>query len=1390
MHISSQPYQRLLDQLIAAHSNKELDIILSNHDELLTPQLIGWLADQVRTGNASLEWLDFIKDVVTRKLTFQWLYTTDDQQEDFLQQHQDWLLSNTSYNLLIELTESEISIKEYIDYYVIVLVNWAVKSFFSNENSAYQRQLLINAKQLFQHDHIFKEDPLLWATFQTFIGEIFAKLPTGDRSANQELAIQAFEQALNIYTKEAWPVEWALVLHNLGDVYQNRIKGDQSANQELAIQAYQQALSVCTQEAMPIKWANTLNNLGNVYRARIKGDQSANQELAIQAYQQALNVYTKEAWPVEWALVLHNLGNVYQNRIKGDQSANQELAIQAFEQALSVRTQEAMPEDWARTLNNLGAVYQDRIKGDLSANQELAILALEQALIVRTQEDRPLACAMTLNNLSNIYQNRIKGSRSENQEVVIQAYQQLLTIYTQEDRPIDWAMIQNRLGKVYLERIKGDRFTNQELAIQAYQQALSVYTQEVMPEDWAATLNNLGAVYQERDQGDRSVNQELAIQVYQQALSVHTQEAMPIKWAGTINNLGNVYRARIKGNQSANQELAIQAFEQALNVYTKEAWPVEWALTINNLGNVYQDRIEGDRSANQELSIQAFEQALSVRTKEAMPEDWARTFNNLGSAYQERIKGDQSANQELAIQAYQQSMSVYKQEEMPFDWAGLQNNLSNVYRDRIKGNPSENQELAIQSLQLALSVYTQEAMPFDWARTQHNMGIVYQGRINGDFSENQELAIQSLQMALIVFTQKAMPFDWARTQLVLGAVYQNRIKGNPSENQELAIQSLQMALSVYTQEAMPIEWASTLYNLASVYRKRIQGDRHVNQKLAIQASQQVLTVFQPDVLPLRSRKAAFSLGLLFIEVQEWEAARNAFETAHQAAENERQQQNITGRQRLAEETASLYIYLVNVCLQVGDESAAFAYALAAKGRADAERLGGVQSLEQLVTQYPDVADYYKHIRHMQQTLHELSIQLENQANSTSNPQQSDDEESRLKQYNQTYGAIRQIRYQLRQTFDELTFRFPLATSIQYASGLSSEKLIDLARETGATFIEYFQLQEGWVAFVVSPNSTLHCVQLPTGLLPVLEKQFHSSPLESILLSYQGRYPLDEKRTFATFYKNLINPLEEYLPQTGSVVIAPEGILHRIPFGALWKKNPAHRLADQFILAIVPSLSFLHRLVEQRKNRKPVLELSNGRLLSVVYPGNDPTAATYLRFVHKEADAVAEHFAEVKPLHDGDAKPDHLIKVCQQEDFSAIHFGCHGYFNAEAPEYSCLSLNGSLTVQQIVNELRLQNAPLVTLGACQTGLADSTIGGDMTGLAQALFIAGANTVIASLWSVEDESTQELFRHFYRKRAEPGITEAVAMQYAQQQVRQHPEWQDAYYWAAFQPIGLSL
>jgi hypothetical protein len=66
------------------------------------------------------------------------------------------------------------------------------------------------------------QNPPLWAALQNELANSLAQTPAGDRAQNIEQAIGAYQQALEVMTRQAMPVEWAETMMNLANAYNNR----------------------------------------------------------------------------------------------------------------------------------------------------------------------------------------------------------------------------------------------------------------------------------------------------------------------------------------------------------------------------------------------------------------------------------------------------------------------------------------------------------------------------------------------------------------------------------------------------------------------------------------------------------------------------------------------------------------------------------------------------------------------------------------------------------------------------------------------------------------------------------------------------------------------------------------------------------------------------------------------------------------------------------------------------------------------------------------------------------------------------------------------------------------------------------------------------------------
>ncbi len=268
-----------------------------------------------------------------------------------------------------------------------------------------------------------------------------------------------------------------------------------------------------------------------------------------------------------------------------------------------------------------------------------------------------------------------------------------------------------------------------------------------------------------------------------------------------------------------------------------------------------------------------------------------------------------------------------------------------------------------------------------------------------------------------------------------------------------------------------------------------------------------------------------------------------------------------------------------------------------------------------------------------------------------------------------------------------------------------------------------------------------------------------------------------RQVLSSLYRELISPLEPLLdeiagsPPVGEgsprkVAIVPHGLLHQAPFHAFF--DGERYLIERFEVSYASSAT-VFSLCQKRASRG----LEKALVLGVADP-LIPAAA-------EEARAVASHIPAAEVL-DGEEATFGALRE-KASGCGVLHLACHGMFRADNPMFSSLRLHDGWLPAADVLGLDLDGA-LVTLSACESARNQVLAGDELVGLARGFLGAGAATLVASLWLVQDETTAWLMERWYA-RLRDGVDRASALRDAQLALKER--WSHPYYWAPFVLVG---
>lgn len=233
-----------------------------------------------------------------------------------------------------------------------------------------------------------------------------------------------------------------------------------------------------------------------------------------------------------------------------------------------------------------------------------------------------------------------------------------------------------------------------------------------------------------------------------------------------------------------------------------------------------------------------------------------------------------------------------------------------------------------------------------------------------------------------------------------------------------------------------------------------------------------------------------------------------------------------------------------------------------------------------------------------------------------------------------------------------------------------------------------------------------------------------------------------------------------------LIVVPHDFLHHVPFHALY--DGERFLIDQLSISYAPSAT-VYQLCSQRQAE------AEERSLVIGVP--DERAPKIL----DEVRTVARILPNSSLLVGAEATRESLSRLADGCRF--VHIATHGLYRKDNPMFSALQLGDARLSLLDLYDLEMK-VDLAVLSGCGTGLSDVQGSDELVGLTRGLLFAGARSVMATLWDVNDDSTAEFMSTFYGRLTEDPRP-AVALQHAMLTLREsHPH---PYYWAPFVLTG---
>jgi CHAT domain-containing protein len=870
------------------------------------------------------------------------------------------------------------------------------------------------------------------------------------------------------------------------------------------------------------------------------------------------------------------------------------------------------------------------------------------------------------------------------------------------------------------------------------------------------TLNTLGLL--EWDLG----NFDQAIERFLDASRIGKETGDRKLEGSTLNNLSLVY------DELGDYQTSLEQYQQVLNIYSDADFPRGTSDTLGNIGGVYL--LLGYFSR----AVDYYQQALQISMKLKSVPSMSQDHGNLGLSYTGVGKID------LALEHFDQAIKLAEE-------AGMRQEQGLWLRGKANAQiRAGHYDLGLEYHRAALDIYAEVDAPALLLESLHDMGQLMLSL--GDPTSAEQYFQRAIKLARSIGLSRGITSNL----LALGdlqhrhqrheaaaALYAQAIERALESGDEgfHALGLLRMAMIHFDQQqfsnaqqeintalviarktgAIVIE-AEALYMQAEL--TRFSG----NPLLALDQYQQADVLSSAAGYPNLQWQIEYGRALAFVMNGNNKAAITTLLAAVDSIESVRNQlQEKRYRAGYIQDKHQVYIELVRLQLELGQTTEAFSTAERLRTWSFVEQSGLEDVLELNDEQRQTKFELRERIRQLQQNIEAEQVLLAPE---------------RRQLAIRTFSRELLLAEQEYQAFlDDAREPGAAGTAPETRVQDTNMRAKLIANEA---LIEYVVGAENIMIFVVTPDK-IHALSMPARQIDLRSRL---ELLRDLLEEHDNDLWM---KPAASLSATVLTPVLEngWLEGVDHLYLVPHDMLNYLPFALLPIQSASDKglVIDRFTLAYLPSAATLTSGISSGNQPKSILALAPG--------------GSRLRHAPEEVSSIVNQFGPNSEMLLGDDATESAFKNSANQ-YRILHLATHGFFNKLNPLLSGLQLepdetnDGLLEVHEIL-ELKLE-ADLVTLSACETGLGSGFFteipaGDDFVGMTRAFLKVGSATVLATLWEVEDRSTVDLMKSFYRNLSVASINsgKAAALAHAQKTLRASSKYQHPYYWAPFILVG---